>query len=333
MSCQILIRCLVILLLAVVGQSCKESPPVTSPESLFSLLSPAQTGINFQNTVVEDEEHNHLTNDMIVAGAGVGIADINNDSLPDIFFAGNQVSDRLYLNQGNMQFQDITEQAGILSDERWSTGVTMVDINNDGFMDIYVCRSVQENPQLSENLLYINNGDLTFTEKAASYGISDRGFSVQATFFDADKDGFLDMYLVNQPPSLGKRSGEVPNRLNAKTMIYSDKLYWNKGNGKFQDVTLEAGLLNLAYGLSASIGDFNNDGWMDLYVANDFDRPDHLYINQADGTFDDQLNQAVKHISNFSMGSDVADYDNDGFLDVMVVDMAAEDHKRIIWVV
>ncbi|MDH3709868.1 MAG: VCBS repeat-containing protein [Cyclobacteriaceae bacterium] len=329
MSGQISIRCFVLMLLAVIGQSCKEPTPIISPETLFSLLSPAQTGIEFQNMVIEDEEHNHLTNDMFVAGAGVGIADINNDSLPDIFFAGNQVSDRLYLNQGNLQFQDITEQAGILSDERWSTGVTMVDINNDGFMDIYVCRSVQENPQLSENLLYINNGDLTFTEQAASFGISDRGFSVQATFFDADRDGFLDMYLVNQPPSLGKRTGEVPNRLNTKTVVYSDRFYWNKGNGKFQDVTLEAGLLNLAYGLSASIGDFNDDGWMDLYVANDFDRPDHLYINQANGTFDDQLNQGVKHISNFSMGSDVADYNNDGLLDLIVVDMVAEDHKRI----
>ncbi len=309
-------------------QSCS-SHSTTKEITLFTLLTPKDTGINFKNTVVEDERHNHLINDMIVAGAGVAVGDINNDSLPDIFFAGNQVADRLYLNQGQMQFQDITEAAGIYVDDRWSTGVTMADINKDGFIDIYVCRSVQENPQLSENLLYINNGDLTFTEQAAAYGLSDRGFSIQATFFDADQDGLLDMYLVNQPPSLGKRSGKVPKYLNAKSMIYSDRFYWNNGSGKFEDVTLEAGLLNLAYGLSASVGDFNEDGWPDIYVANDFDRPDHLYINQGDGTFQNTANQAVKHMSNFSMGSDVADYNNDGLLDIMVVDMMPEDNKSI----
>ena len=304
-------------------------PQKEDSDTLFTLLTPQQTGIAFKNTVVEDEKHNHLINDMIVAGAGVGIADINNDSLPDIYFAGNQVPDRLYLNKGNLQFEDISKQAGIFDDQRWSTGVTMADVNNDGYIDIYVCRSVQENPQLSQNLLYINNGDLTFTEQGSAYGLSDRGFSVQATFFDADKDGLLDMYLVNQPPSLGKRSGEVPKFLNAQTMIYSDRFYWNTGKGKFKDVTQEAGLLNLAYGLSATVGDFNNDSWPDIYVCNDFDRPDHLYINQGDGTYTNRINQAVKHISNFSMGSDAADYDNDGYLDLMVVDMVAEDNKSI----
>jgi len=309
-------------------QSC--GPHASTKEgTLFTLLTPKHTGINFKNTIVEDEQHNHLINDMIVAGAGVAIGDINNDSLPDIFFAGNQVADRLYLNQGQMRFQDITEAAGIHGDDRWSTGVTMADINKDGFIDIYVCRSVQENPQLSQNLLYINNGDLTFTEKAAAYGLSDRGFSIQATFFDADQDGLLDMYLVNQPPSLGKRSGKVPKYLNAQSMIYSDRFYWNNGSEKFEDMTLEAGLLNLAYGLSASVGDFNEDGWPDIYVANDFDRPDHLYFNQGDGTFKNVANQALKHMSSFSMGSDVADYNNDGLLDIMVVDMMAEDHKSI----
>ncbi|MGI9542718.1 MAG: FG-GAP-like repeat-containing protein [Cyclobacteriaceae bacterium] len=307
----------------------KDNEKPIRTETLFSLLSPDETGIDFQNIVVEDERHNHLINDMIVAGAGVAVGDINNDSLPDLFFAGNQVPDRLYVNKGNLQFEDISAASGINLDHTWSAGVTMADVNNDGYLDIYVCKSVQETPQLSKNLLFINNGDLTFSEKAAEYGLSDRGFSVQAAFFDADNDGFLDLYLVNQPPSLGKRSGAVPNRLNARTMVYSDKLYWNNGQGTFRDVTFEAGVLNLGYGLSATVGDFNNDGWNDIYVTNDFDRPDHLYFNQGDGTFKNVINQAVKHISNFSMGSDAADYDNDGLLDIMVVDMIAEDHKRI----
>ena len=318
------------ILLAFMLHACEQ--PAEKPEEpgkLFSLLGPKETGIDFQNIVVEDEKHNHLTNDMIIAGAGVAIGDINNDSLPDLYFSGNQVPDRLYLNRGDLKFEDISATSGIDVDHTWSAGVTMADVNNDGHLDIYVCKSVQEAPQLSKNLLFINNGDLTFSEKAAEYGLSDRGFSVQAAFFDADKDGFLDLYLVNQPPSLGKRSGGVTNRLNARTMKYTDKLYWNNGQGKFKDVTLEAGVLNLAYGLSATVGDYNNDGWSDIYVANDFDRPDHLYFNQGDGTFKNVINQAVKHISNFSMGSDAADYDNDGLLDIMVVDMIAEDHKRI----
>ena len=307
---------------------CDSQSNLQPANTLFTMLSPDQTGIDFKNMVIEDEKNNHLVNDMIIAGAGVAIGDINNDSLPDIFFAGNQVSDRLYLNKGDMQFEDITESSGISVESKWSTGITMADVNNDGYLDIYVCRSVQENPQLSQNLLYINNGDLTFSENAANYGLSDRGFSVQATFFDADRDGLLDMYLVNQPPSLGKRSGSAPRYLNRETMIYTDRLYWNN-NGKYEDVTREAGLINMAYGLSASVGDFNQDGWPDLYVTNDFDRPDHMYMNQGDGTFSNRIDQAVKHISNFSMGSDAADYNNDGLLDLMVVDMVAEDHKSI----
>ena len=202
--------------LAVIFQiGCQSSPPPTQQDTLLTLLSPSETGIDFKNAIVEDERNNHLINDMMVAGAGVAIGDINNDSLPDIFFSGNQVPDRLYLNLGGMKFQDITEEAGISIDDRWSTGVTMADLNSDGFIDIYVCRSVQENPQLSQNLLYINNQDLTFTESGATYGLSDRGFSVQATFFDADKDGLLDMYLVNQPAKLGetlRECAELPKQ-------------------------------------------------------------------------------------------------------------------------
>ncbi len=302
---------------------------------LFSRLSPKQTGIRFQNTLVEDAKNNHLINDMFVAGAGVAIGDIDGNGYPDIYLAGNQVPDRLYLNRGDLKFEDITEKSGIGADENWSTGVTMADVNNDGRLDIYVCKSVQDNDQLSSNLLFINEGPATegdyptFREAAANYNLADRGFSVQATFFDYNKDGWMDLYLVNQPPSVGKRTGgNMYNRLNHQTAKYTDRLYENTGNGPFVEVTKEAGVLNIGYGLSATVGDFNQDSWPDIYVSNDFDRPDHLYINQKDGTFRNTINQSVKHISNFSMGSDAADYDNDGLLDIMVVDMVAEDHLR-----
>ena len=325
------------LLLFLFLQACNASSgdySVEKADKLFSLLSPKKTGVLFQNTLVEDAKHNHLLNDMFVAGAGVAVGDINQDGLPDLYFAGNQVPDRLYLNKGGFQFEDVTEAAGIEADKNWSTGVTMADVNNDGLLDIYVCKMVQENEQLSANLFYINEGDGTFSEKGLAYNLADRGLSVQATFADFDKDGYLDMYLVNQPPSLGKRQGNTYNRLNLKTLKYSDRLYWNKPGTQnapphFKDVTTEAGLLNLGYGLSATVGDFNNDGWPDIYVSNDFDRPDHLYFNKKDGTFENAANRALKHMSNFSMGTDVADYDNDGLLDILSVDMVAEDHKRI----
>ena len=253
---------------------------------------------------------------------------INNDGLPDIYFGGNQVPDRLYQNLGNLHFKDISKGIQPNRNHTWSTGITMVDINRDGWLDIYVCKNVNNNTDLSTNLLFINNGDLTFTEKAAAYGLDDKGYSVEATFFDYDKDGLIDVYLVNQPPSLGNRRGNKIN-LDHVSLLYSDKLYKNMGKGEFTDVSDYADTRNLAYGLSATTGDFNGDGWPDLYVANDFDLPDHLYINQQNGKFKNRINQAAKHISNFSMGTDLADYDNDGLLDIMVLDMVAEDHKRI----
>lgn len=300
-----------------------------NPNTLFSLLDPDDTGVSFANNLVEDEKNNHFINDLFVSGAGVAVGDINNDGLEDIVFTANQVRDRLYLNKGNFQFEDITINAGIDENVSWSTGVTMADVNNDGWLDIYICKNVQENEQKSGNHLYINNGDLTFTEKGREFGIADRGFSIQATFADFDKDGLLDCYIVNQPPSTGQRDGNTYNLDNKRNLKYTDRLYWNKGDNYYEDVTTIAGLQNLGFGLSATVGDFNNDTWLDIYVTNDFDRPDHLYINQKDGRFKNNINESIKHISNFSMGSDVADYDNDGLLDIAVVDMVAEDHKRI----
>ncbi|RRQ48623.1 hypothetical protein DZC72_13110 [Maribacter algicola] len=303
--------------------------PLKSSDKHFTLVDYKHSGLNFQNTLIETDKDNHLLNEKFVNGAGVAIGDINNDGLPDIFFTGNQVHDRLYLNLGNLQFQDITEKSGIMKTDTWSTGVTFADINNDGHQDIYICKSARNKLENSPNLLYLNNGDLTFSEAGKSNNIADSGFSVQANFFDFDKDGALDMYLVNQPPSYGNRKGGKTPLKNADPR-YSDKLFKNLGGSKgFVEISNAAGTKNLAHGLSATIGDINNDLWTDVYITNDYDRPDFMYLNTADGKFKEVLKKTFKHTSNFSMGSDIADYDNDGNLDIMVVDMVAEDHKRI----
>lgn len=297
-------------------------------DTLFTMVSSEYSKLNFENTVKQTKLNNHMINSQFISGGGVAVGDINNDGLQDVFFTGNQVRDRLFLNKGELKFDDVSIKAGITQDNNWSTGVTFADVDNDGDQDIYVCRFTYLENDKSANQLYINNGDLTFTEQAESFGIADKGFSIQATFFDYDNDGLLDVYIVNQPPS-------IPNIGNKLTLerfsdiLFSDRLYKNMGQGKFVDRTIESKIRNFGFGLSATTGDFNNDGWQDIYVCNDYDAPDHLYINQQDGTFKDQILESTGHISNFSMGSDIADYDNDGHLDVMIVDMMAEDHKRI----
>ncbi len=296
--------------------------------TLFELMDAEYTAIDFRNEVQQTRNNNHIVNVEFISGGGVALGDVNNDGMLDIFFTGNQVRDRLYLNKGNFQFSDISESAGISQDTLWSSGVTFADVDFDGDQDIYVSRNVYLEDENSANQLYINNGDLTFTESAASYGLDDHGFSIQSIFFDYDNDGLVDMYLVNLPPSLPGVGGQLDKSM-AVNRLFSDKLFRNLGNNKFEDVTDAAQLRNFAFGLSASVGDFNHDGWMDIYVPNDFNEPDHLYMNQQDGTFEDKIHDLVNHISNFSMGSDVADYDNDGHLDILVVDMVAEDHKRI----
>ncbi|MEO1050318.1 MAG: VCBS repeat-containing protein [Bacteroidota bacterium] len=308
-------------------------PPINkeeqAAETLFTLIPPTASGVTFANNVVETEERNHLVSDQYITGAGVAIGDLNGDNLPEIYFAGNQEEDKLYLNKGNMKFEDITIKAGIEPSGTWSTGVTFADVDNDGDLDIYVCKNVQDNEQKSKNLLYINNGDLTFEEKSAEMGLADRGYSVQATFLDFDKDGFLDLYLINQPPSEGNRKGTVLQLTKQEVVKYAHKVYRNNQGTMFQDVTQQTGVNVLAFGLAATVGDFNGDSWPDIYVANDYERPDYLFMNQRNGRFVNTINQSMKHTSNFSMGTDVADYDNDGLLDIMVVDMVAEDHKRI----
>ena len=307
--------------------SCQTEEPIDPNAKMFEALPASTTGIDFNNEVNETKTFNHYFWQSIYNGGGVAIGDINNDGLPDIFFTGNLVPDRLYLNKGDFQFDDITEKSGIIQDKRWSSGVTMADVNNDGYLDIYVCRTGQSmQPDDKRNLLYINTGNGSFEEKGAQYGVNNGGFSTQATFLDYDKDGDLDLFVVNQPPdkriTASQRVQADPNNPS-----FSDRLFRNDG-AKFTDVSKQAGIANYAYGLNAVASDINKDGLVDLYVSNDFEMPDLLYINNGDGTFRDKTKQRLKHTSFYAMGSDIADFNNDGLLDIGVVDMASEDHYR-----
>ena len=302
-------------------------PDFTGP--LFQLVSPEASGISFVNVVPETPEINILTYQYLHNGAGVSIGDINNDGLPDVFFTANYGPNHLYLNKGNLKFEEIGRAAGIGGKRGWTTGCTMVDINNDGFLDIYVSRSGDVDPKGRRNMLFINNGDLTFTDKAKEYGLDDSGYGTQAAFFDFDRDGDLDMYMLNHPITPAQNV-DFDSLLSERNIDSGDRLYRNDNN-RFVDISEEAGIIgnNIGYGLSVSVGDLNNDGWPDLYVCNDYLERDYLYFNNQQGGFTEKAKEATRHISNFSMGSDIADFNNDGLLDIMVVDMVAEDNYRI----
>ena len=292
----------------------------------FDLLDSDNTGIEFANTLIENDSINYFTYSYLYMGGGVSAGDINNDGLIDLFFTGNQVSNRLYINRGGLKFEDITERAGISGDNRWYTGATMADINNDGYLDIYCSVGGKYPPKGNE--LYINNQDNTFTEKAMEYNISDIGNSVQATFFDYDLDGDLDLYVANYPPT----AFTAPNsyyqfKQNKPSDVETDKLYRNEGS-TFFNVTDEAGLRTFGLTLSATVGDLNHDGWPDLYVSNDFSTPDYLYINNQDGTFSNHLRKITKNTSFYGMGVDIADFNNDLLLDIVQMDMDAQDNRR-----
>jgi len=295
---------------------------------LFTLIGPEHSKVNFVNIIEEDATRNVFAYEYFYNGGGVAILDINNDKLPDLFFTGNMVEDRLFLNKGNFVFEDITAYAGVGGGNGWSTGITVVDINSDGFDDIYVSRSGGYSiPEMRKNHLFINNRDNTFIEQAASYGLNDMGYSTQAVFFDYDNDQDLDMYLVNHPIDFSRPNG-IENREATDLKYCSDKLYQNDGNNFFTEVSKSAGVQNDAFGLGVSISDVNNDGNMDIYVSNDYIEPDFLYLNNGDGTFKEMIREATRHISNYGMGVDIADFNNDGYTDIMVLDMVAEDYKR-----
>jgi len=299
--------------------------------SLFNLLPASSTGINFNNQLKDVEGSNFLLYEYFYNGAGIGVADFDNDGLEDVFFAGNQVKNKIYKNTGNMQFKDMSDVANIGVPKKWCTGVTIVDINNDGLQDIYVGASGNEqrySESNRENLLFINKGDFKFEEQAKKYGIADAGFTTHAAFFDYDNDGDLDLMVVNhQDKWRNKVSYSYEEKINKYTESTTNHLYENKG-GKFVDVSEKAGIKAAAFGLSINVVDINEDGWLDMYIANDYWMPDFLYVNNKNGTFTNRSKQYFEHMSQFAMGADIQDFNNDGLLDIVVVDMMPEDNYR-----
>jgi len=297
---------------------------------LFTLLSSSETGIEFENNVIYEEEFNVYTYRNFYNGAGVGLGDINNDGLIDIYFCGNQETNRLYLNKGGLKFEDITEKAGVACKNVWSTGVSMADVNGDGFLDLYVCKSGSPEGNNRHNELFINNGDHTFSEKAEEYGLADIGLSNHAAFFDYDKDGDLDCYLLNNSlTSFGSAEAIKDLRL-IRDPNGANKLYRNEGD-HFVDVSEEAGIYGSAigFGLGVTIGDVNRDGWQDIYVSNDFFERDYLYINNHNGTFAEVLEDQLQEISLGSMGADMADINNDGYPEIFVTEMLPQKESRL----
>ncbi|QHT71508.1 VCBS repeat-containing protein [Rhodocytophaga rosea] len=299
----------------------------TDSPQVFERLSASNTGIDFNNIIQEDNQHNVFTYTNIYTGAGVAAGDINNDGLTDLYFSGNMVSGRLYLNKGNLKFEDITQSAGVTT-TRWGTGTTMVDINQDGWLDLYVCVSGSALGEERANLLYINNGDNTFTESAKAYGLADTRQVMHASFFDYDLDGDLDVFMIVNPAALNNYVNTIQPRKLAGESPSTDVLYRNNGDNTFTDVSREAGILAEGYGLGLAISDINSDGWPDIYISNDFITSEVLYINNKNGTFTNQASTFLKHTSYAGMGNDVADINNDGLVDIVVMDMRPEDNLR-----
>lgn len=305
-----------------------------SPENnhLFRLVPPEQSGLDFQNKVEETDSVNILTVDYMYHGAGVGIGDFNNDSLNDIFFAGNIVSNKLFLNLGSLKFKDVTAQSGIGAEQKWKSGVALADVNNDGWLDIYVCATIKKDSLQRANMLFINkgidkNGIPVFEDEAVSYGVADMGYSQNAAFLDYDKDGDLDLYVLTN-----LESDKIPSVYRPKILdgsaLNNDRLYRNNGNGTFTNVTKEAGILIEGYGLGIAIADFNEDSWSDIYIGNDYVSNDILYINNQDGTFSNEIKDRLKHQSLFTMGVDVGDINNDRYPDIITLDMLPENNLR-----
>lgn len=304
------------------------SGDVPAGETLFTTLPADRTGVDFANMVRETPDWNIIKYLYYYNGAGVAVGDVNNDGLEDIYFSANQLPGRLYLNRGDFRFEDVTEKAGVAGDSGetvWKTGVSMADVNGDGWLDIYVCEVGFYKSVNGQNRLFINNQDGTFSEKAAAYGLDFKGFGQQAAFLDYDQDGDLDVYLLNHSVHSSETFTSSENR-KIRDAVSGDRLYRNEA-GRFVDVSEEAGIYggSMGYGLGVVTADLNNDGWTDIYVTNDFHENDYLYYNNGDGTFREDIRGSVGHTSAFSMGCDVADIDNDGWLDVFSLDMKPED--------
>ncbi len=316
----------------------KKNTTTQAENPVFSKVSSDQSGIKFVNTVTNSKDFNILTYRNFYNGGGVAIGDINNDGLADVFFTANMGANKLYLNKGGMKFDDISAQAGIESKDNWSTGVVMVDINNDGLLDIYVCNAGYINRIVPKNQLFINNGDLTFTDKAKDYNLDQSGYSTHAAFFDYDGDGDLDCYILKNSFIPVNALNFSNNRdLRAKDWPVADFLkgggdqLMRNDNGKFVDVSEKAGIYGslIGFGLGVTVGDVNNDGWLDIYVSNDFFERDYLYINQKNGTFKEDITNQMQHLSLASMGSDMADVNNDGLPDIFATEMLPYDEERL----
>ncbi len=306
--------------------------PHKNPVKLFDILMPEKTGINFENKLTESLTMNGLYYEYYYNGAGLSVADFNNDGLQDVYFISNLYPNRLYLNKGKFKFQDISKESGTAEHTGFPTGVTTVDINSDGWMDIYISNSGKyADPVMRENKLLVNqglnkDGIPTFLEESSKYNLDINLCSTQAAFFDYDLDGDLDMFLINHYPDVYAFE-DIEKLKNARSNITGDRLYQNQ-NGKYIDVSAEAGIVNnsLSYGLGIGISDLNNDGWPDVYVSNDFSEKDHLYINRGDGTFTESIDRSLYHLSYASMGNDLADFNNDGWSDIVTLEMMAEDN-------
>jgi len=302
----------------------------TPGPTLFMQMPSSHTGIYFSNDLTYTDSFNMYTYRNFYNGGGVAIGDINNDGLPDLFFCGNQRSNKLYLNKGNFVFEDITEKAGVGSDGVWSTGVTLADVNGDGLLDIYVCKSGDLQGRNRANQLFINNGNLTFTERAAQYGLNNTGLCTHAVFFDYDHDGDLDCYLLNNSFRSVGNYDLVKNQRQVRDTLGGNKLYRNDG-GHFTDATAAAGIYSskIGFGLGVTIADVDKDGWPDIYISNDFFERDYLYINNHDGTFRESLENCMRELSMNSMGADIADINNDGYPDIYVTDMLPDQESRV----
>ncbi|MFN8258343.1 MAG: VCBS repeat-containing protein [Bacteroidales bacterium] len=298
----------------------------------FELMSSGHTGIDFKNTITETDSFHVISYEYIYNGAGVGVGDLNNDGLQDIVFAGNQVLSRIYLNKGNFEFEDITKKFEGLNNSQWFSGVTIADVNGDGWMDVYFTSTAGNHPLKCTNRLWINNGVKdgkypTFNEMASKYGIDNQDQSVNAAFFDYDLDGDLDLYVLNNTVTQ-RMNTSYRTKITDGTATNNDKLYRNNGNNTFTDVTKEAGIVFEGFGLGLAIADFNKDGYPDIYVSNDYISNDLLYINQKNGTFKNEIRKYLSYQTKSSMGDDVADVNNDGFPDIMTLDMMPEEYSR-----
>ncbi|WP_128546634.1 VCBS repeat-containing protein [Larkinella soli] len=308
-----------------------------SEERLFESLSPESTHVQFTNSVVDDKDFNIFNYRNFYNGGGVAVGDINNDGLADVFLIANMGDNKLYLNKGNLQFEDITAKAGVAGKRDWSTGATFADVNGDGRLDLYVCNAGIRPGDDRGNELFINNGNLTFTEKAADYGLDDHGYSTHAAFFDYDRDGDLDMYLLNNSFTPVGKLGYA-NIRSERDSLGGHKLFRNelisssgRSENRFTDVSEPAGIYGslIGFGLGITIGDVNDDNWLDIYISNDFYERDYLYLNNHDGTFRESVKESMPHISLSSMGADVADVNNDGRLDIFVTDMLPGNDRRL----